>query len=36
MRGPKVISEYSATTYVPKGWRARLERSGNMLLSRRG
>jgi N-methylhydantoinase A len=30
--GPAVICEYSATTMVPKGWRARVDRAGNLVL----
>ena len=33
-RGPVIITEYSATTYVPKNWQATVDRVGNMLLTR--
>jgi N-methylhydantoinase A len=32
--GPAVISEYSATTLVPAGWRARVDGYGQILLTR--
>jgi N-methylhydantoinase A len=32
VRGPAVISEYSATTLVPPGWRARVDAYGNLVL----
>jgi N-methylhydantoinase A len=32
--GPAVISEYSATTLVPAGWRARVDAYGQILLTR--
>jgi N-methylhydantoinase A len=32
--GPAVISEYSATTLVPSGWRARVDAYGQILLTR--
>jgi N-methylhydantoinase A len=34
-RGPLVVCEYSATTVVPPGWRARVERTGGLVLERR-
>jgi len=34
VRGPAIISEYSATTFVPLQWRATEDRRGNLLLSR--
>ncbi len=30
--GPAIVTEYSATTVVPPGWRARVDAYGNMLL----
>jgi N-methylhydantoinase A len=33
-RGPAIVCEYSATTVVPPGWRARIESSGGLLLER--
>jgi len=33
-RGPAVIYEFSATTYLPPGWSARTDAAGNMLLER--
>jgi N-methylhydantoinase A len=32
VRGPAVISEYSATTLVPPGWRARVDTYENLVL----
>lgn len=32
--GPAVVAEYSATTLVPPGWKARVDRYGQLLLSR--
>jgi N-methylhydantoinase A len=32
--GPAIVAEYSATTLVPPGWRARIDRYGNLLLER--
>jgi N-methylhydantoinase A len=32
--GPAVVAEYSATTLVPPGWRARVDAYGQLLLSR--
>ena len=31
-RGPAIVCEYSATTVVPPGWRARIEPSGGLVL----
>lgn len=31
--GPAVITEYSATTFVPPGWKAAEDQHGNLLLS---
>jgi N-methylhydantoinase A len=31
-RGPAIVTEYSATTVVPPGWRAQVDRWGNLLL----
>jgi N-methylhydantoinase A len=33
-RGPAIICEFSATTFVPPGWRARADAAGNLLLER--
>jgi N-methylhydantoinase A/oxoprolinase/acetone carboxylase beta subunit len=33
-RGPAIICEFSATTFVAPGWRARADAAGNMLLER--
>lgn len=33
-RGPAVICEFSATTWVPPGWKARTDGIGNLLLER--
>jgi len=35
VRGPAIISEYSATTLVPPGWRARVDAFGNLILEQR-
>ena len=32
LRGPAVVSEYGATTFVPPRWRARVDAFGNLLL----
>ena len=32
--GPAIVSEYSATTFVPPGWKAAEDRHGNLLLSK--
>lgn len=32
--GPAVISEYSATTFLPEGWTAQPDRAGNLILTR--
>jgi len=34
LRGPAVVAEYSATTVVPPGWRARVDPYENLLLER--
>jgi N-methylhydantoinase A len=34
LRGPAVVPEYSATTWVPPGWVARVDRYYNLLLER--
>ncbi|MFQ5926437.1 MAG: hydantoinase/oxoprolinase family protein [Terriglobia bacterium] len=36
LRGPAVIAEYSATTLVPPGWRARVDAYENLLLEPTG
>jgi N-methylhydantoinase A len=33
-RGPAIVCEYSATTVVPPGWRAHIERGGGLVLER--
>lgn len=33
VRGPAVMTEFSATTFVPPGWRATVHRSGHLVLS---
>ncbi len=33
-RGPAIITEYSATTVVPPGWNGRIDKAGNLLLTR--
>jgi N-methylhydantoinase A len=33
IRGPAVITEFSATTFIPPGWRASVHRSGHLVLS---
>jgi N-methylhydantoinase A len=33
-RGPAVVYEFSATTYLPPGWRARTDAAGNLVLER--
>ena len=35
LRGPAVIAEYSATTVLPPGWRARVDSYENLVLERR-
>lgn len=32
LRGPAVVSEYGATTYIPPNWRARVDVHGNLVL----
>jgi N-methylhydantoinase A/oxoprolinase/acetone carboxylase beta subunit len=34
LTGPAVVGEYSATTLVPLGWHARVDRNENLLLER--
>jgi N-methylhydantoinase A len=34
IEGPAVIAEYSATTWVPAGWTATVDRVGSLHLSR--
>lgn len=34
LRGPAVVSEYSATTLVPPGWRARVDACAHLILER--
>ena len=36
LRGPAVIEELSATTWVPPGWTARVDRDGNLVLRHAG
>lgn len=33
--GPAIVTEYSATTVIPPGWRGRLDAAGNLLLQRK-
>jgi len=33
-RGPLLVIEYGATTFVPPGWRARVDASANLRLER--
>jgi len=33
VRGPAVITEFSATTFIPPGWRASVHRTGHLVLS---
>lgn len=33
-RGPAIITEYSATTFVPPGWHGRVDQKGNLLLKK--
>jgi N-methylhydantoinase A len=33
--GPAIVCEYSATTVVPPGWRATVERTGGLVLEDR-
>jgi N-methylhydantoinase A len=33
-RGPAIITEYSATTYLPRGWKATVDKVGNVLVTR--
>src|SRR5262249_162748 len=32
IRGPAIITEYSATTVIPPGWSGRRDRTGNLVL----
>jgi N-methylhydantoinase A len=34
LRGPALITEYSATTFIPPGWSARADSRGNLLLEK--
>jgi N-methylhydantoinase A len=34
LAGPAIVTEYSATTVVPPGWRARVDAFGNLVLER--
>ena len=34
-RGPAVITEYSATAWVPPGWRYRADRAGNLIFEKK-
>ena len=34
LSGPGLVLEYSSTTWIPSGWRARVDESGNLLLQR--
>jgi len=33
VRGPAVLVEFSGTTFVPPGWRARVHRTGHLVLT---
>ncbi len=33
VKGPAIITEYSATTWVPEGWTARVDQLGNLILT---
>ncbi|GMR12491.1 MAG: hydantoinase/oxoprolinase family protein [Gemmatimonadota bacterium] len=33
VEGPAIITEYSATTWVPEGWTARVDQLGNLILT---
>jgi len=33
IRGPAVVTEFSATTFIPPGWRATVHRTGHLVLS---
>ena len=33
VKGPAIITEYSATTWVPEGWTARVDELGNLILT---
>jgi N-methylhydantoinase A len=33
LRGPAVITEFSATTFIPPGWRASVHRTGHLVLN---
>lgn len=35
VQGPAVIVEFSATTFIPPGWRGKLHRSGHLLIERK-
>lgn len=35
IRGPAIVTEYSATSLIPPGWFARVDRTGNLVLERR-
>ena len=35
LSGPAILSEYSATTFVPPNWKAREDRQGNLVLSKK-
>ena len=32
--GPAIVEQFDATTLVPSGWRASVDRSGNLVLER--
>ncbi|MCE9624891.1 MAG: hypothetical protein K8R69_05480, partial [Deltaproteobacteria bacterium] len=34
IEGPAIVAEFSATTFVPPGWRLRVERGGELLMTR--
>jgi N-methylhydantoinase A len=33
--GPAIVTEYSATTVAPPGWRLRVDRARNLVMTRR-
>jgi N-methylhydantoinase A len=35
-RGPAIVEQFDATTVVPAGWRASVDRYGNLILERKG
>lgn len=35
IRGPAIIAEYSATTFVPPGWNLKCDKNGNLIISQK-